>query len=267
MPFTVNRFNRFGHAARRIIETETDPLPTVQMQSLVDLSAIESLRLDASRAGLPRFSYTAYVVKAVALALKDFPDANRRVHRPPWYFLAKPRVVQFHRCDISVAAERALPGTELISLVDTMRDADSASLPEINAWLERLSESDITRNPQWSLFYKLISHYPVFVASFLTRLAAWVPRLWVKYRGAAVLITSPGKYGPDLIASNWTSPIGISFGFVKHRPLVDAGKVVARPSFHLLVHFDRRTMHGSQGARFLNRIVRHLENPFPWAGG
>mgnify|MGYP001594043168 CR=1 FL=1 len=85
--------------------------------------------------------------------------------------------------------------------------------------------------------------------------------MWTKYRGAAVLVTSPAKYGVDQVAAHWTSPMGVSFGFVKKRPIVVQDQVVARASFYLLLHFDRRVLHGSEGARVFHFIVEVLENP------
>lgn len=75
-----------------------------------------------------------------------------------------------------------------------------------------------------------------------------------------MLITSPAKYGADQVAGHWTCPLGFSFGLVKKRPVVVDEQVVPRPTFHLLLHFDRRALHGSQGARFFQRVVDILEN-------
>ena len=83
----------------------------------------------------------------------------------------------------------------------------------------------------------------------------------MKYRGGAVLVSSPAKYGVDAILGTWPHPVGISFGLVKPRPVVVEGAIVARPTFFLTLNFDRRVMAGAQAARFFKRIVDILEHP------
>ena len=74
-------------------------------------------------------------------------------------------------------------------------------------------------------------------------------------------MSSPAKYGVDALVTSWSWPIGVSFGYVKERPVVRDGKVVAGPTFNLILNFDRRIMAGAQSARFFARIKEYLENP------
>ena len=61
---------------------EIRPGNTVSFISEVDLTEIERIRDRTTGERKP--SYTAFVVKAVALALRDYPYANRRAWRSPW---------------------------------------------------------------------------------------------------------------------------------------------------------------------------------------
>jgi pyruvate/2-oxoglutarate dehydrogenase complex dihydrolipoamide acyltransferase (E2) component len=259
MDYAILPNNKFMQAAREIVEHETNPAVTVELRSLVDLSAVEAVRNKAADGGGRKPSYTAFVIKAVALTLKEFPHANCRVFRRPWLPLLGPRLQAFRRVDIAVAAERQFPGMELISLVDIIRDADRKSLAEISEWLTNLAKSDTSSNAQWRTFHSIITALPTWLSALLVRLPVWIPALWIKYRGGAVLVTSPAKYGPDEVAGHWTAPLGFSFGFVKKRPVVVNDEVVARQTFYLLLHFDRRTLHGGQGARLFQRVVEMLE--------
>src|SRR5206468_3362367 len=94
--------------------------------------------------------------------------------------------------------------------------------------------------------------------------------LWVKWRGGAVLVSSPAKYGVDVVVGSWSHPLGVSFGLVKPRPVVRDGAVVARTTFTLTLNFDRRVMAGAQAARFFRRVVERLERAetelAPYAG-
>ena len=72
------------------------------------------------------------------------------------------------------------------------------------------------------------------------------------------MISSPAKYGVDMLVGNWPWPIGFSFGLVKERPVVIEGNIVARPTMMLIMSFDRRLMAGAPAARFFNAVAQAL---------
>jgi pyruvate/2-oxoglutarate dehydrogenase complex dihydrolipoamide acyltransferase (E2) component len=258
--FEIEPRNKFAEATRAIVEYEIRPGNTVSFAAEIDLTEVERLRASAgARPGAGRKpSYTAFVVKALALALRDVPYANRRVCRRAWWPFGA-RLQRFHHCDVAVAVERDFPGSEATAFIDTVRDADAASLAEITDALHALAESDVTTNKQWREFSGVITRLPLWLSTFLIRLPCFVPSLWVKWRGAAALVSSPAKYGVDAVVGTWSHPVGVSFGLVKPRPVVVDGQVVARTTFTLTLNFDRRVMAGAQAARFFRRIVERLE--------
>src|ERR1700686_5008722 len=113
--------NRFFHVFRKIPEFELLPGPTVTFISEVDLTELEQLRQAAAE---QKPSYTAFVIKALALALRDFPYANQRICRRAWLPFARARLQRFEHCDIAVAAERDVHGVESAAFVDIARDAN-----------------------------------------------------------------------------------------------------------------------------------------------
>jgi pyruvate/2-oxoglutarate dehydrogenase complex dihydrolipoamide acyltransferase (E2) component len=248
--------NRFFQVFRKIPEFELRPGPTVTFISEVDLSEVDQLRQEA-KAQKP--SYTAFVVRALALALREFPYANQRISRRVWLPLARAKLQMFDHCDIAVAAERDIPAVESAAFVDIIRDANEKSLSEITIWLSDLSRSDTQTNEQWRQFSGIIKGFPLWLALLLVRLPYFVPDLWDRYRGAAALVTSPAKYGVDTVAACWSWPVGVSFGLVKDRPLVKDGEIKACPTFNLTCNFDRRIMAGAQAGRFFAAIVKNLE--------
>jgi pyruvate/2-oxoglutarate dehydrogenase complex dihydrolipoamide acyltransferase (E2) component len=260
MAHTIEPRDRFFQTLCSIPEKEILPGPTVTFTSLVDLTQVEAVRDAARAAGQRKPSYTAFVAKAVALGLKEFPYANRRVFRRLWLPFLGPRLQKFHACDVAVAVERDMPGQENVAFVDVLREADQRSLEEITDWLHTLATSDASNNQQWREFSNLVRRFPYWIASFLIGLPRWFPGLWVKYRGAAALVTSPAKYGVDSVMAAWAWPVGVSFGYASQRPVVREGQIVARRTFHLVLNFDRRVMAGAQAARFFRRIVDLLEN-------
>jgi hypothetical protein len=256
--YAMEAKNPFFEANRAIVEYEIRPGNTVSFLSEVDLTQVEQVRSCAASEKKP--SYTAFVAKAVALALKDFPYANRRVCRPFGIRLFRARLQKFSRCDLAVACERDVPGAEGVAFVDVLRDADQLSLTAMTDWLHALAVCDITSNKQWRDFSAIISRLPRWLSALMVRLPYFFPRLWVKYRGGAVLISSPAKYGIDVVLGTWSWPLGISFGLVKRRPVVRDDQIVACPTFLLSLNFDRRVMAGAPAARFFKRIVEVLEH-------
>src|SRR5205807_2105439 len=119
--------------------------------------------------------------------------------------------------------------------------------------------ADVSSNEQWRSFSRLVTRFPHWLATLVIRLPVFFPELWVRYRGGAAGISSPARYGVDIVAATWTHPLGFSYGLVKERPIAVEGAVVVRPTFTLTLNFDRRIMAGAQAARFFARVVEILE--------
>lgn len=222
---TIEPRNTALEATHAALAAEIRPGNTVTFLVDVDLTEIEQVRA-ASGERAP--SYPAFVVKAVARALRDFPFANRRVQRVlfPW---PGPRLQRFQRCDVAVAAGFDVPGAETESVVTIVRDADRLSLDAIDASLAG----------------------PIA--------ARFDPRQWVETRGGAALVSTPGDDVADAVIGVWSYPLGVSIGRVERRAVVRDGVIVARPSWTLTLNFDRRVMAGAPAARFFRQVVDRLE--------
>lgn len=240
-------------------EWEIQANVSVSFTSTIDLTAIERIRSEAAKAEGSKPSYTAFVAKAVALALREFPYANRRVFRSPWR-LSGPWLHAFESADVAVAAERNIPGREYVAFMDVIRGADKLSLSDINDWLILLAKSDEETNKQWREFNSLIQKMPWRISALILRLPVWLPSWWHRYRGGAVLISSPAKYGVGGVTASWAWPIGISFGLVQPKALVENGEIIIRPCFDFLMNFDRRVMAGAAAAKFFKRVCDLLES-------
>jgi len=243
------------------VEYEIRPGNTVTFLHEVDLTEVENIRKSAKAATGQAPTYTAFIAKAVALALRKFPYANRRLWGPKWLPFFGTRLQKFQAIDMAVACERDVPGAEVATFVDILRDADKLSLSEITTWLQELNKSDVTNNEQWRTFSRLIRWCPSWLSTLLIRLPCFIPSLWVKYRGGAALISSPAKYGVDIVSATWSSPLGISFGLVRERPVVRNGEIAEGRTFWFTLNFDRRVMAGAQAGKFFAHIINVLEHP------
>jgi len=258
---TTGALSNWLEVNRSLVDREISFNHTVCFSSEVDFSRVEEVRSAASAEGW-RPSYTTFVAKAVALALREFPYANRRLV-PRWLPFLRKRLQTFEHCDLTVACERDVPDCAVATFIDVIRDVDRMPLAEIHAWLSALARATPENNAQWRAFSGVIQKFPAWLAKILVTLPVFVPRLWSKYRGGSVLISSPAKYGVDSVVGAWASPLGVSFGLIKKRAVVVDGCVEARPTCNLMLNFDRRVMAGAQAARFFHRIVELLETvPF-----
>ncbi|WP_306536940.1 2-oxo acid dehydrogenase subunit E2 [Geobacter sp.] len=256
--YEVRNVHKYFDVNATIVEREIKPGATVTFSSEVDLSEIEEIRSSCADGYKP--SYTAFVAKAVALALKEFPYANRRILRAGWLPFLPARMQQFNTCDIAVACERNLEGIEVSTFIDILRDSEKLSLFEITEWLHDLARCNEANNKQWRDYKKVIFQAPSWFAKFIINLPVKIPKLWSMWRGGAVIISSPAKYGVDAVVGAWMNPLGVTFGIVKKRPTVKNDEIVVCPTFIFSLNFDRRVMAGAQAARFFQRIIYILEH-------
>jgi 2-oxoacid dehydrogenases acyltransferase (catalytic domain) len=239
------------------IGSEPRPGLTVVFLGEVDLSQVERVREQAILYQKP--SYTTFVVKAVALAVRDHPHANRRVCRGGAWPFGGLRTQSFLHRDLAVAMDREVPGSEATPSVDVLEDADEALLEKINADLRALTKDGVSPHGLASQFGGLMARLPAWVTRRWFRGKLESPEFWARHRGGAILVSSPPKDGIDTILETGPYPIVVTFGLVKDRPVVVEGEVVVRKTFNLSLQFDRRVMTASLAARFFHRIVEILE--------
>jgi pyruvate/2-oxoglutarate dehydrogenase complex dihydrolipoamide acyltransferase (E2) component len=226
----------------------------VAMLSEVDMSSCLALRDEIGKQTGQKPSYTALVASAVAKTLKTHAYANRITLESPFF----KRIIQLDEINITVAVERDTPGLEQATYAGTIANADQLNLMEINSELKRIANVEGEHGERWTLFHRLVTKFPPWLARFILRFPRLWPSLWMEHRGGAVMISSPAKYGVDMLVGNWPWPIGFSFGLVKERAIVVNGKIEARPTMMLIMSFDRRLMAGAPAARFFNAVLTAL---------
>src|SRR5689334_3849036 len=214
--------------ARRMAESKaTVPEFTistdVDMEGAVELRA--QLKAAAEKTGGTVPSYNDMVVKASAMALREFPRANGSY---------KDGHFELYSCvniGVAVAAQEAL-------IVPTVFDADKKSLGEIardsRALAERVRAGAVTP-PELSGGTFTVSNLGMFgVTEFIAV---------INPPQAAILAV--GKMEP--------------------RAVVRDGEIVARNTMSITLACDHRILYGADAAQFLARIKALLEHPIALA--
>lgn len=84
-------------------------------------------------------------------------------------------------------------------------------------------------------------------------------------RGGTFTLTNLGAFGIDAFTPiiNWPECAILGVGRIQKVPVVADGQVVPRDTVTLSLTFDHRIADGAPAARFLQALVRELENPVP----
>ena len=112
----------------------------VGMLNDVDMSSALRLRKQVEQQTGVRPTYTALVIKAISLALRQHPHANRI---PIGFW--RQRIIQLHDIDMTVAVERDRPGIEQATFAATICNTDKLSVAEISQELHALAKSTAMR--------------------------------------------------------------------------------------------------------------------------
>jgi pyruvate dehydrogenase E2 component (dihydrolipoamide acetyltransferase) len=201
-------------------------VPRVTHGDQADVTDLERNRKqfnETLRAGQPRLTMTAIVIKAVAAALRDFPVLNAS------YDAAREEIIYKDYVHIGVAVD-----TPRGLVVPVLRDADRKTLPQIAAELNTIAEN--ARTAKFEI---------------------------ADLRGATFTITNVGALGGVFFTPMVNFPeVGIlGLGRARLQPVVVDGQIAARLMLPMALSFDHRVIDGAVAARFVNAVIASLENP------
>ncbi len=206
--------------ARRMAEGSS--VPTFAVETEIDMTAVTERRGSLAEAAESVPSVNDFLVKAAALALREFPRLNASYTDRGFELYARVNV------GIAVAGEDTL-------VVPTVFDADRKSLAEIAAETRRLAEraraGEITAAELEGGTFTVTNLGMLGVRRFLPI---------INPPQAAIL----------------------AVGAVYPRPAVDdRGALVLLPSLSATLVCDHRIVYGAEAARFLSRVKELLEEP------
>jgi pyruvate dehydrogenase E2 component (dihydrolipoamide acetyltransferase) len=208
--------------ARRMAESKATA-PDFVLTVEVDMEEAVALRkqLKAAAGDQPAPSFNDFVIKASALALRDFPRANGAYRDGKFELYGRVNV------GMAVAGQDAL-------VVPTVFDADTKSLGHIaresRALAERVRAGAITP-PELSSGTFTVSNLGMF----------GIKRFFAVINPPQAAILAVGALEP--------------------RPVVRDRKVEVRSMMELTLSCDHRILYGADAAEFLAKIREYLENP------
>jgi pyruvate dehydrogenase E2 component (dihydrolipoamide acetyltransferase) len=204
-------------------------IPKINQFDDADITALLALRkkyAPAYEQKQAHLTVTAFLVKALARALKKYPRANSSLDE------ATQEIVYKEYCHIGIAVD-----TEAGLIVPVLRDADQKNLLELALKLHELTERTRARKIAID-----------------------------ELQGGSFTISNQGSIGgahfTPIIYAPQVAILGVGQGAPK--PVVADGKIAVRTLLPLCLAYDHRVLDGADAVRFLKEVIHTLE-AFPEA--
>jgi pyruvate dehydrogenase E2 component (dihydrolipoamide acetyltransferase) len=190
----------------------------------IDMTEIVHLRQRARERMAQRnihLTYLPFVVKAVTVALRDFPYMNATVDDERGEIVLK----KYYNIGVATHTEHGL-------MAPVIFDADKKSIAEIAQFVQDLAERARTGRITVD-----------------------------EVRGSTFTVTNPvyGSFGMPII--NYPEVAILAMFRITQRPVVRNGDIVARDMMNVALTFDHRVIDGKVAGDFINAIKQLLEDP------
>jgi pyruvate dehydrogenase E2 component (dihydrolipoamide acetyltransferase) len=198
-------------------------IPHVTQHDVADITDLEAFRKQQSESKGPKLTVTAFVLRASAVALREFPNFNASID------LAGGRLILKRYYHIGVAVD-----TEGGLLVPVLRDVDKKHVRELAEELNALAQRARERKLETA-----------------------------ELKGGTFTITNLGGIGGTAFTPIINYPEVAILGLSRSRlePVVRGGQIVPRLMLPLSLSYDHRVIDGAAAARFTRRLAELLENP------
>ncbi len=219
------RFSRRRRTiAQKLVETQNAAAMLTTFND-VDMSAVMRIRQARKEQFKQKYGVglgiVSFFVKAVLLALKDFPRLNAEVQGD--------EMVIKHYYDIGIAI-----GDEEGLVVPVLHEADRLTMVEIEKAIQNYVQK--TKDHKLSL--------PDLMGGTFTITNGGV---------FGSLLSTPILNGPEV------GILGLHR--IEDRPVVVNGEVVVRPMMYLALSYDHRIVDGREAVQFLARVKEAIEDP------
>lgn len=207
--------------AQRLQQAKSS-IPHIYVHQEIDPAPLVDIREQLKSGGL-KVSINDFVIRAVALSLKEHPNCNSGFNG------ATQSTILFKTIDISVAV--SVEGGLITPII---RHADYKNLGEIAAEIKELAVRAKGGKLQ--------------------------PE---EYKGGSFTISNMGMYGITDFCAIINPPQAaiLAVGGIDDCARVKNGAVIAGKKMHLVLSVDHRVIDGAEAAKLLKSIQKYLENP------
>jgi pyruvate dehydrogenase E2 component (dihydrolipoamide acetyltransferase) len=221
-PVERQQLSAIRKATARQMSVAWTQIPHVTQHDLADVTDLEAFRKQQDGRG-PKLTVTAFALKAVAIALREFPTFNSSLDLAANQLVLK----QYYHVGVAVDTPNGL-------LVPVLRDVNRKSVSqlaeELIATADRAKQRKLDGN---------------------------------ELKGGTFTITNLGGIGGTGFTPIVNFPEVAILGLSRSRlePVVHSGQIVPRLMLPLSLSYDHRVIDGAAAARFTRRIAELLENP------
>jgi len=191
-----------------------------------DVTALEQIKKKEKAVAQERgvkLTYLPFVIKALIAGLKQYPYLNSTLDTTRDVIILK----KYYNIGIAVDTPDGL-------IVFVIKEADQKSILDLARILNELTQKAYDRT--------------ISLADL---------------KGGTFTITNygviRGLYGTPMV--NYPEAAILGTGRIDDRPVVRDGEIVVRRILPLSLTFDHRVVDGAEAARFMDVVIRHLENP------
>ena len=230
-------FEKFGRVIRlplkgirkAIAENMTKSLSTaahVTHMDYIDVTTLAAFREKekerAEEKGV-RLTFLPFIIKACALALKEFPFVNSSFDDERGEIVLR----QYYHVGVAVDTQNGL-------MVPVVHNANEKTIIEIGRDIWKLAELARTREIERK-----------------------------DLQGGTFTVTNIGSLGGVFATPiiNWPECAILALGRMAEMPQVMNGKIEVRKMLPVSFSFDHRIIDGAMAAKFVNELKKHLESP------
>ncbi len=188
----------------------------------VRAEAIQQMRTQLESIGV-KVTVNDFMIKAVALALREHPHVNSGYHGP------NQTIIRFETIDVAVAVD-----TKLGLITPIIRHADCKNMGEIGAEMRNLAQK--------------------------ARGGKLMPE---EYQGGSFTVSNLGMFGVKEFQAIINPPQAaiLAVGVIRQEPIVQGGEVKVGALMSLTLSCDHRVVDGALAAKFLQSVKGFCENP------
>lgn len=231
------RYDIYGHVeripfkgirkatAKNMVQSAYTAPHVVHMDNadVTDLWDLRAKEKEAAAKKKTHLTFLPFIIKACIAAFKDHPYLNATLDDEHEEILLK----KYYNIGVAVDSEGGL-------LVPVVKNAQDKSILEIAKEIEKLSEK--VRSREIAL---------------------------EDMKGGTFTITNIGSLGGVYATPiiNYPEVAILATGAIRESPVVKNSKVVVRKILPLSLAFDHRVLDGAEAARFMNDLIKYLEDP------